>query len=377
MRKLIVVGLLLILPLTPSPIRAQVEVSGLADLVFRNTDQEDVTNLTFRNFSNFHTSRVRLFFDAAAAENTYLFAQILMDNSTFQLYAAYARFTNLAGPHLNLQAGLIPTTVGSYVARAYSNHSPLIGTPLLYNAHTVFNPGGNGAVRTTEDLVSQRTVRDNHGLPLIYDACWNTGIEVYGSAGKLAYSLALLSGSLSKPMMQQEKNIPQVTTHFTYYASPALDFGLSAFYGPYLAKGTYADSLPAGRDAEDFMSGGAGYEFHYARGHLELYSEAYYAFWQHPWLEDLTATSGYVEIKYALDVQWWLAGRFGFFQPGTLTDANGDQIHWDYPIKRFEGGIGYKVNRKTQLKLVTQINRFEETDLFDSEHYALQLSVAF
>jgi hypothetical protein len=377
MYKLRILSLLLVLSLAPLGAVAQIEVSGLADLVFRNTDQEDVTNLTFRNFSNFHTSRARLFFDAAVAENTYMFTQILMDNSTFQLYAAYARFTNLAGPYLNVQAGLIPTTVGSYVARAYSNRSPLIGTPLLYNAHTVFNPGGNGTVRTTEDLVSQRVIRDNHGLPLIYDACWNTGIEAYGNAGKLAYSLGLLSGSLSKPMMQQEKNIPQVTTHLTYYASPALDFGMSAFYGPYLADGTYADSLPAGKDAEEFMSGGAGYEFHYSRGHLEVYSEAYYAFWQHPWLADLTATSGYLEIKYALDVQWWLAGRFGFIEPGNLTDAIGNKVHWDYPIKRFEVGIGYKVNRNVLMKLVTQINRFEETDVYDSEHYALQLAVTF
>lgn len=360
-----------------STISAQVEVSGLADVVFKNAKESDLTNQTFRGHSNFHTSRVRLFFDAAVNDKTYAFAQILMDNSDFQLYAAYVRFTEIAGPYLNAQVGLIPATVGTWGPRTYSNRNPLIGVPLLYNYHTAFNPGSNGQVRTTEDMLARRDQRDNHGLPIIYDACWNSGAEIYGSTGNLAYSLGLLAGSISKPLMQQEKNVPQVTTHLTYYASPSLDFGLSAYLGPYLFENWYSDDLPAEKNEVDYLSGGVGYDLHFARGHLEIFSELVYNVWQHPYLENLTALCGYVEAKYAFDVQWWLAGRVGLFEPGKLQKASGEKVHWDYPVKRYEFGIGYKPARKVQLKLVTQINQFDFTDQFDTEHFAFQASISF
>lgn len=376
MSKQIAVLLLMMAVAAPAG-TAQVEVSGLLDIVFKNSDQHQLTNETFRGFSNFHTSRTRVFLDAAIDDNTFVFTQILVDNYEFQLYGAYVRFTEVAGPYLNFQVGLIPATVGTWGPRTYSNQNPLIGVPLLYNYHTVFNPGSNGTVRTTEDLLALRESRTNHGLPIIYDACWNSGIEAYGSVGKLAYSLGLLAGSISKPLMQQEKNIPQVTTHLTYYASPSLDVGLSAYLGPYLFEDWYSDDLPVGKNEEDYLSGGAGYDLHYSRGHLEIYSELFYNFWQHPYLEDLTALSGYVEAKYAVSVQWWLAGRVGMFEPGKITNSAGDRVHWDYPVKRYEFGIGYKPGRNVQLKLVTQVNRFDFTDTYDTEHYALQTSIAF
>jgi len=374
-RYMSVVMMTLLLLAASSPIQGQVEVSALLDIVFKNSDQLDITNRTFRNHSNFNTSRTRVFFDAAVNDKTYAFAQILVDDYDFQLYAAYVRFTQVAGPYLNFQVGLIPTTVGTWAPRTYSNRNPLIGVPLLYNYHTVFSPRSNGAVRTTDDLLALRNTRTRGGLPIIYDACWNSGVEAYGNVGKVEYSLGLLAGSLSKPTQQQKKNIPQVTTQVTYYASPSLDFGFSAFLGPYLFEAAYGDDLPAGKNEEDYLSGGVGYDLHFSRGHLEVYSESFYSYWEHPYLENLTSLTGYVETKYAIGVQWWLAGRFGFFEPGKLTNDAGDDVHWDYPVKRYEFGIGYKAARKVQIKLVAQLNRFDFTDQFDSEHVAVQTSV--
>ena len=58
-----------------------------------------------------------------------------------------------------------------------------------------------------------------------------------------------------------------------------------------------------------------------------------------------------------------------------LTASNGSQQHWDYPVKRYEFGMGYHPTRRTIVKAVTQINRYDFTDAFDTEHYILQLSV--
>jgi len=76
---------------------AQMQVSGLSDILFKNAEEKDVTNLTFLGFSNFHTLRTRLFFDGTIDSDVYFFTQILVDNyNGFQLIAAYARFQNLS-----------------------------------------------------------------------------------------------------------------------------------------------------------------------------------------------------------------------------------------------------------------------------------------
>lgn len=356
---------------------AQVSVSGLLDYVVFDATSEDVTNLTFRRFSNFNSLRTRLFIDAAPAENVEVFSQILIDGSSFQLYGAYARLSRIAGTDFNLQLGLIPGTVGAWGPRTYSDQNPLIGVPLLYNFHTAFNPGGPDSIRSVAELLAARDTRSSSGLPLIYDACWNTGVELYRVDGKLTYSIGLLSGSVGKPSTTQKKNTPQVTTHITYAFEPGLVVGYSGFAGPYLAEGDFRDSLPTGTDETDLINAGAGVEVYYASRYFEARSEAFYSFWEHPYLEDLSLVSGFVEGKYKFTPGWYLAGRVGLVEPGKLTAANGQRVRWDYPVKRFEGGIGYHPNRMTVIKLVAQINRFDFTDTFDSELYALQFSVAF
>lgn len=377
MAKFMTVLLALLTLLASGGLKAQVNVGGLVDVVFKNSDNEDITNVTRRNFSNFHSSRARLFFDAAPAENLEVFTQILVDNYSFQLYGAYMRFTNIGGSQLNAQIGLIPHPVGSWGPRTYSNINPLIGVPMVYNMHSSYIPGGPTAVRDVDDIIALRDSRSSRGLPVIYDACWNTGAEIYGSSGKLSYSIGLLTGSVSEPTLEQTKDIPQVTTHITYNLSSRITIGGSAFIGPYLVEGGFNDSLPVGADHDDYMNGGVGYELHVSGRYFDIYSESFYTYWEHPYLPKLNLYSGYVEGKYKFTPGWYVAGRFGFYEPGKLIDSQGASRNWDYPVKRFEGGIGYHPNRRTTLKLVTQINNFELTDAFDSELYALQFAVSF
>jgi hypothetical protein len=63
------------------------------------------------------------------------------------------------------------------------------------------------------------------------------------------------------------------------------------------------------------------------------------------------------------------------YEPGKLADSTGARVHWDYPVKRYEFGIGYHPNRRTIIKAVVQLNRFDFTDKLDTNHYLLQLSV--
>lgn len=356
---------------------AQVRVSGLADFVARNVGEDDYSNLTFKKQSNFHSVRTRLFFDAPVGDNASFFTQILIDDQIFALYGAYLRVSRLAGPYLNLQVGYIPSTVGSYGERTYSNVNPLIGTPLLYNYHSHYDPGYEGPIRSVEDMLAGREQRSIYGLPVLYDNCWNTGLELYGVVGKLDYSLGLLSGSVSLPRVQQVKNTPQVTTHLTWHFSPGLVVGTSAFYGTYLGEGIYGDTLPAEKDYEDYINGGIGYEFAGVFRFFEIRSESYYAYWEHPYIPTLKVVSGYVEAKYKFYPRWYVAGRYDYFEPGKMTTASGTKEPWDYPARRIEAGIGFHANRQMLVKLVGQFNRVPHEEELESDLYALQLSVMF
>ncbi len=370
--------LITLLFLQTTTANARTSVSGLLDIVFKNAEERDLTNRTFRSFSTFHTSRTRLFFDSKINDKTSVFAQVLIDNYDFQLFAAYVKFTNLKGKSLNIKLGLIPNTVGSFSPRTYSNKNPLIGVPLLYNVRTSFSPMSGDVIRNEDDFLDSFDGRATKGFPVLYDACWNSGVDFYGYYKNWDYSFALIAGSMTKPLQQQEKNLPQATTHLTYHFSPGFSIGGSGYYGTYLFEGLFRDTLPIGKKENDYLSGGAGYDLYYSKKHFEVYSEAIYSFWEYPYLtKKLTAVTGYIEFKYKFYPAWYSAFRLGMYEPGTLSRSTGERVKWDYPVTRYEFGLGFKPDRMILIKLVAQINKFEQKSEFDTEHYAIQTSIMF
>jgi len=379
MKKIKGISIILLAILLPLGARADVQVSGLADFVIRNSREKDITNFTFRGFSNFQTIRTRLFFDGIVDDNTAFFAQVLVNLNTFQLYGAYAQFRNLYHNYLNANLGIIPIPIGSYGPRTYSNKNPLIGTPLLYNFHTVLDPYNLGQNGTIAELRAGKTNRSIYGVPVIYDACWSTGAELYGTAGKFDYSLGLMFGSVSKPSLDQTRDMPQFTTHLTYNFQPGFKLGMSAFMGPYMSEGDIEEygALTPVPDPNDFFNTGIGYEFYYSARFFEVYSEGYTTNWEYPGLPDLTALAGYMEAKYKLHPRWYIAGRFDLVEPGQIEVSPGVEEKWDNPLKRYEIGVGYKPSRTKTVKLVSQINRFDIDDTYDSDLIAIQISALF
>ncbi len=374
---------MLLLICTVSSADAQVNVSGSLDLIAKkHLDKPDYTNLSFAGQSPFRTARTRLFFDAPISDNVSAFVQLFSDNYRyFSVYAAYVKVSNLAGPYLNIQAGRIPNTIGSFGPRTYASKNPLIGVPLVWVHHSSFDPGALtedelGHDATVTDLLALRDQRPYYGLPILYDFCWNSGVELFGSYGKLDYSLGMLAGSVGSPLIDQTKEIPQFTTHLQYYLSPGFVIGGSGFWGPYLT-GVYSTYEPDEYDFNDYTNGGAGYEIYIAHHMLEFYSEGFWTYWEYPYLPTLYAVSGYAEAKYKFTPGWYAAGRFDIFRPNKIADDEGGRQNWDYPLKRYEFGIGYKPDRSVTLKLVTQINRFDFSDAFDYEQYALQMAIEF
>jgi hypothetical protein len=370
-------GLALAVTLAPRPAPAQTEVqiSGLADVLFRNRGQDDATNVNFTGASNLQTLRLRLFLDAVVSDGIQVFTQGLFARYDFLLYAAYVRFEDIGGSPVSAHLGLIPTTVGTFAPRTYSDRNPLVGVPLLYNHHSVLQPGApQGSV---DELLAMRDTRSHWGLPVIYDNCWNTGAEVYGQVGAFDWSLGLLSGSVSQPTRDQQKQVPQATGRLAWYSGPGLVIGLNGYWGPYLLDDEPGITYPDGRSNRDYTNGGVGYDLYWSSRFLEVHSEAFWALWEHPQLPDLKAVSGYVEAKYKFVPRWYAAVRLGGFEPAEVRNSAGELHPWDYPVRRAEYGLGFKPTPRVTTKLVAQHNRFQGNAGLDEDHYLLQISTAF
>jgi len=372
----IVAAVAAVVVFAPGPAAADLQWSGLADFVVRNVSEEDATNANFRPSSNLDTFRTRLFLDAIVADDVQFFTQLLVSGyADVFLYGAYLRLEDVADAPVSVHLGLIPPTVGTWAARTYSDKNPLVGVPLVYNHHSSLEPR-DSAQSTVDDLLAQRGTRTTRGLPVLYDNCWNTGVEVYGEVGAFDWSVGLLNGSNTLPSRPQEDKLPQGTARLAWYRGPGLQVGVNGWAGPYLPEDAQVSWEP-GKDRDDYLSGGFGYDLYASLRYLELHSELYRAFWEHPELPTLKALSGYLEAKYKVRPRWYAAARFGFFEPDKVADSSGTERHWDHPVHRVEYGVGFKHRPRLTTKAVVQHNRFDGAGSLDEDHFLLQVSAGF
>lgn len=363
---------------------AQVQLGGQLDVVIRNNDALDYSNKTFALYSNYDFYRARIFLDAQPADNVSVFTQILVDNGEFNIYAAYIRLTFLENL-LNFNVGLIPNTVGIWGPRTYSDKNPFIGVPLVYVYHTSFaksglNPTSSAYTTSADKIIS---LKGNgallRGLPMLYDACWNYGLEIFGNYNNIDWSLAALSGSVSLPGEQPAKDLPQFTGRVTYYPSAELNVTLSSYIGPYLTDEIIDglnDTTGLKKSVNDFVNQGAGVSIVYSKEYFEIFSEGFYSSWDHPFLGKLSAYSAYVDFKYKLAPQWYAAARGEIMRFSDIKGSSGS-TQWDYPLNRFELVVGYKLNRNVILKLDGQFTRYPDRESLNDAIYALQISTTF
>ncbi len=374
MKKLLIVSTIILIALGGvEPNQAQVTVNKQLDIVFRNPSGKDYSNKTFAGFSNFDLLRLRLFFDAALADDKVVFTQILFDNKRVTLYGAYIRFTNILDRNLNLNLGLIPNPFGTFGPRTYADKNPLIGTPLVYNYHTAFS-----LIKSLDSVDALRAIRGqgyaNYGLPILYDFCWNSGLEIYGNKGNIDWSLGALSGSVSAPTLSIKKDIPQFMGRLGFYFTPEFSLHLSGFTGPYISQYPERDDS---LEVNDFLNSGGGFSIHYRGAYLDIYSEIFGTQWEQPYYETLSAASGYLEIKYKFIPQWYLAARGGAIRFSTI-DFGGNQgtESWDYPLDRYEFGVGYHIDRRMVVKLVIQDTRSSVAEELNDTIVAIQISAS-
>ncbi|MDB4699004.1 hypothetical protein OAF45_02565 [Candidatus Latescibacteria bacterium] len=367
---------------------AQVGVSGTLAATYKQDFGRDegegqaAVNKTLKGASPFSQIRGRFFIDSEVSENIGVFTTLLFDEQVahFDLEGAYIVVYELGGLRsVNALVGKMATPFGTFASRSFATANPLIGMPLIYHYFSAVR--GASVLRDNADQLSRRDAPNysERGQPTLYDACWNTGLQLFGSFGPVTYALAMTEGAVSNPTATDNDGL-QYVGRLGLQPTIALKFGVSGAYAPYLNKSVERNSaFPAGRSAEDYKQRLIGLDAEYSAGHFQLISEWVFNQWQVPNLAEghLSHSGGYIEGKYELGPGVYYALRYGRIDYGDIDDGQGGQAAWDYGIQRIETGFGYYLDRRTRLKALVQLNSWAGA-LDESDHLvSLQLASDF
>jgi len=376
---------------------------GIVELTTAFSDQgAPLINQYRRNDSPFDNMRATLFGDVVMAPRLTLFNQIIVAPTSRYHFQSYWRpilqFDAIQNEafELLLEAGKLSTTFGSYGPRAYSNRTTLITPPLIHHYFTSLR--SNQLPLNNDDLLKSRGQGHSsiftgykgggsndlfHGLPIIYDVCWDTGIRAFGSFWRFEYSLGLTHGTLSNPanLGIDTNSGKQIISRISLIPATGLIIGSSYARGAYLDK-AIAIALPAGKTPEDFVQEAFGFDFHYEVRHLKLIGEAVFNTWQIPNIvdsqnnrKDLTVLGWYIEGQYAFLPGLYASARFDQLTFGKIPNSTGQSLTWDDDIWRLEGGIGYQFWEGVLGKLIIQ--DIHKTRTARTTFGAAQLSLSF
>lgn len=345
-------------------------------------DPPSQANTLIKDGSPFSLARARFFIDAELGEDLAVFTTTLFDQGMghFDLEGAYLVWS---GGHANWLVGKQAAAFGTFAARSFATANPLIGTPLVYHYFTAVQ-GDRAPTDAAQQLAWRErlegpSVYGKRGQPIVYDSCWNTGVQIFGGGGSLSYAVAVISGALSNPEAAGNDGF-QALGRLGWEPRIGLRLGVSGAYGPYLEPAAENGvAFPRGKGVEDYNQAIAGVDFEYSFDAFEFFAEALYNRWEVPNIdEDLSLAGGYVEGRYTLRPGFYGALRYGRIDFGTLEDGTGRRVDWDYDIQRLEVGAGYYLGPQVRAKAVMQFNGRAGPPGAQSDHLVgLQLASTF
>jgi hypothetical protein len=216
---------------------------------------------------------------------------------------------------------------------------------------------------------------------VIWGPSYASGVSVSGRLGKFDYGAEVKNSSLSsRPESWSLTEIgfehPTFNAHLGFRPNQMWNFGLSASDGAYF-RPEAEQTLPGGRDIDDFRELVLGQDASFAWHHLQLWAEFYEARFQVPRAGDADTFAYYFEAKYKFTPQLFGALRWNQQLFGSVTDEAGRNIRWSQDLGRIDIAAGYRFTPHTQLKLQYSFQQ-ETTGLRDDNHLvAAQFTVRF
>ena len=192
-------------------------------------------------------------------------------------------------------------------------------------------------------------------LPIIWGPSYATGVAVSGEVGHLRYAAELKNASLSsRPSTWRVGDSgwdhPTMSARLGYEPSPMWQFGLSGSTGSYLRPEAGA-LLSAGRGLGDYRQNVFGQDVAFAWHHLQVWAECFEARFEIPGVGNADTVAYYLELKYKLTPQLFLALRWNEQLFAQFPDGAGGRVPWGGDVGRFDLAFGYRFTPHAQLKL--------------------------
>jgi hypothetical protein len=365
----------LLVACVPATVRAQVTVSGDVTATIGSRDEAAYFNYTDYEHNGLRMFRVSLAGMWRPTDRLAFVTELRSEDAQRVIpYALYVRVRPFKGRAFDVQAGRIPPVFGAFARRGYgADANPLIGYPLAYQYLTSLRPDAIPA--SADDLLFMRArgwrsnfpvgvLAPGPGVPIVSAYRWDTGVQAHAAARRLDASIALTTGTLSNPRVDDDNGGRQIAGRLGYTPIVGLVLGASASQGEFLSRTVTAAYAP--RDARTYAQRAVGVDAEYSRDYFLVRGELIDSRWTLPRINlpsidgPVGARAGFVEARYRLAPRYFVAARVDRLTFSRIRGQRffgGAATPWDAPVRRVEAGGGVYLLRNLVARAVIQRNQ--------------------
>jgi hypothetical protein len=362
-------------------------LSGTLDLEAYHF-QQPAPGLIDSRIDNLFNPRLSLFLDAQAGSQIYFFAQSRVDRgfdpsgrgAQVRLDEYALRFTPWDDGRFNLQVGKFATVVGNFVKRHLSWENPFVNSPLVYENITPISD--KQAPASPLDFVRGFEPTDKYQFnPVIWGPSYASGVSISGRLGKFDYAAEMKNSSLSSrpeswSVTEIDFDHPTFSGRIGFRPNEAWNFGVSVSDGAYF-RPEAEQTLPRGRDIDDYRELLVGQDISFAWHHLQLWAEFYEVRFQVPRVGDADTFAYYLEAKYKFTPQLFGALRWNQQLFGDVSNGAGSQTRWAQDLGRIDAALAYRFTPHTQLKIQYSFQHQTTGEEDDNHLVAAQFTIRF
>ncbi|HAM71632.1 MAG TPA: hypothetical protein DCM86_08325 [Verrucomicrobiales bacterium] len=366
--------------------RVRTRLSGTLDLEAYQVEQPP-PGLLQTGAHQLLIPRLTLFLDSQIGPKLYAFAQFRADrgfdpsDTPAEVRAdEYAvRYTPWEDGRVSFQAGKFGTVVGSWRQRHLSWQNPFITAPMAYEQILGIYDGE--APSSFRDIVYVEPGSRYEYNPLIWGPSYTSGFQVAGVWGAFEYAAELKNAALSsRPEAWDFTDTgfahPTISARLAYRPSPMWCFGVSGSEGSYMrpeAVPTFPDATGIG----DYRQYLLGQEASFAWHHFEFWAEVFEGRFEIPRYGNADTVSGYLEGRYKVTPQLYVAMRWNQQWFGEIRNDSGRMRSWGYELRGLDTAVGFRPTAHTQIKLQWSVHQTTWRQLENAHTLAAQFTLRF
>jgi hypothetical protein len=361
--------------------QVRARLSGLLDLEYYHFPQPP-PGLIRADGHDLFTPRLTVFLDAQLGAHLYFFAQSRLDTgfdptdrgTQVRADEYLLRLTPWNDDRFTFQAGKFATVIGGWIERHHSWENPFVSAPLPYE--TVTGVSDMEVPLTNQSHVAVGSEKYEF-LPIVWGPVYAAGLAVSGRLGIFEYAAELKNAALaSRPETWEDYNFshPAVDLRVGLQPNEAWRLGFSAAEGSYLPADALSGAVANLGDYREIL---LGQDVSYARGHLQLWAEVFETRFEAPHFGNADVFTYYIEAKYKLTPQLFVALRWNQELFDNEHDAGSAAVVRTPDIARIDLAAGYRFTAHTQLKLQYSLACGDFVSSHLGSTFAVQFTVRF